>query len=158
MASTPKKSRTGRETARPQPEPYTTRIIKVGALLNDTKTLLSHWDSGQSVKDNYQDPLCRKIFTNTPAFRASLFSLRSGGPSIKELTDAVQKLEDLNGEEVDVEEGVIATAFKKIASEEMEMLLPLKALAEAHKLPILGLVTDYQQTLSGIQRGLVSEQ
>ena len=100
---------------------------------------------------NYQDPLCRKIFTNTPAFRASLFSLRSGGPSIKELTDAVQKLEDLNGEEVDVEEGVIATAFKKIASEEMEMLLPLKALAEAHKLPILGLVTDYQQTLTGIQ-------
>jgi hypothetical protein len=100
---------------------------------------------------NYQDPLCRKIFTNTPAFRASLFSLRSGGPSIKELTDAVQKLEDLNGEEVDVEEGVIATAFKKIASEEMEMLLPLKALAEAHKLPIQGLVTDYQQTLTGIQ-------
>ena len=52
MDSTPKKNRTGKETARPQPEPYTTRIIKAGALLNDTKTLLSHWDSGQSVKDN----------------------------------------------------------------------------------------------------------
>lgn len=52
MASTPKKSRTGKELARPQPELYTTRIIKAGALLNDTKTLLSHWDSAQSVKDN----------------------------------------------------------------------------------------------------------
>jgi hypothetical protein len=52
MARAPKKNSTGKETARPQPEPYTTRIIKAGALLNDTKTLLSHWDSGQSVKDN----------------------------------------------------------------------------------------------------------
>jgi hypothetical protein len=52
MPSTPKKTRTGKETARPQPEPYTTRIIKAGALPGDTKTLLSHWDSGQSVKDN----------------------------------------------------------------------------------------------------------
>lgn len=33
-------------------ERYTTRIIKAGALLGDTRTLLSHWDSGQSVQDN----------------------------------------------------------------------------------------------------------
>lgn len=33
-------------------EPYTTKIIKAGALLSDTRTLLSHWDSGQSVRDN----------------------------------------------------------------------------------------------------------
>lgn len=33
-------------------ERYTTRIIKAGALLSDTKTLLSHWDFGQSVQDN----------------------------------------------------------------------------------------------------------
>ena len=99
---------------------------------------------------NYQDPLCRKIFTNTPAFRGTLFSPRQS-LGLKILTQAVQKLEELTGEEVDVEEGAIATAFKKLVSEEMEKLLPLKALAEAHSLPIIGLVKDFQQTLSGIQ-------
>ena len=31
---------------------YTSRIIKAGALLADTKTLLSHWDMTRSVQDN----------------------------------------------------------------------------------------------------------
>lgn len=31
---------------------YTSRIIKAGALLGDTKTLLSHWDTTASVADN----------------------------------------------------------------------------------------------------------
>lgn len=99
---------------------------------------------------NYQDPLCRKIFTNTPAFRGTLFSPRQS-LGLKTLTQAVQQLEELTGEEVDVEEGAIATAFKKLAAEEMEKVLPLKALAEAHNLPIVGLVQDFQQTLAGIQ-------
>ena len=99
---------------------------------------------------NYQDPLCRKIFTNTPAFRSSLFSPRQS-LGLKTLTQAVQQLEELTGEEVDVEEGAIAMAFKKLASDEMEKLFPLKALAEAHNLPIVGMVKDFQQTLAGIQ-------
>ena len=33
-------------------ERYTTKIIKAGALLSDTRTFLSQWDSGQSVRDN----------------------------------------------------------------------------------------------------------
>ena len=32
--------------------PYTSRIIKAGALLDDTKTLLSHWDVTASVSEN----------------------------------------------------------------------------------------------------------
>lgn len=32
--------------------PYTTRIIKAGALLDDTKTLLSHWDVTATVPEN----------------------------------------------------------------------------------------------------------
>ena len=32
--------------------PYTSRIIKAGALLDDTKTLLSHWDVTASVPEN----------------------------------------------------------------------------------------------------------
>lgn len=84
------------------------------------------------------------------AFRSSLFSPRQS-LGLKTLTQAVQQLEDLTGEEVDVEEGAIATAFQKIAAEELEKLYPLKATAEAHRLPVLPMLSDYQQTLAGIQ-------
>src|SRR5258708_14726897 len=85
---------------------------------------------------NYQDPASRTPFTNNPAFRSSLFSPRQS-VGLKTLTQAVQQLEDLTGEEVDVEEGAIATAFKKLAAEELENLYPLKATAESNSLPIL---------------------
>src|SRR5579864_6213584 len=32
--------------------PYSSKIIKAGALIADTKTLLSHWDVGASVGEN----------------------------------------------------------------------------------------------------------
>src|SRR5206468_6478441 len=99
---------------------------------------------------NYQDPVSRTPFTKTPAFRSSLFSPRQS-VGLKMLTQAVQQLEDLTGEEVDVEEGAFAAAFKKVAAEELEKLYPLKALAEAHHLPVVPLLTEYQQTLVGIQ-------
>jgi hypothetical protein len=99
---------------------------------------------------NYQDPASRTPFTSNPAFRSSLFSPRQS-VGLKTLTQAVQQLEDLTGEEVDVEEGAIAAAFKKVAAEELEKLYPLKATAEAHRLPILSMLSEYQQTLTGIQ-------
>jgi hypothetical protein len=34
------------------PPPYTSKIIKAGALLADTKTLLAHWDVATSAKEN----------------------------------------------------------------------------------------------------------
>jgi hypothetical protein len=40
------------QTARPGEGRYTSRIIKAGALLPDTKTLLSHWDAAATVDDN----------------------------------------------------------------------------------------------------------
>ncbi|TWW11528.1 hypothetical protein E3A20_04640 [Planctomyces bekefii] len=99
---------------------------------------------------NYQDPTSRTPFTNNPAFRSSLYSPRQS-VGLKTLTTAVQQLEDLTGEEVDVEEGAIATAFKKVAAEELEKLYPLKATAEAHRLPVLQMLSDFQQTVIGIQ-------
>lgn len=99
---------------------------------------------------NYQDPASRTPLTNNPAFRSSLFSPRQS-VGLKTLTQAVQQLEDLIGEEVDVEEGAIATAFKKVAADELEQLYPLKATAEAHRLPVLPMLSEYQQTLTGIQ-------
>ena len=38
--------------ARPGLQPYSSKIIKAGALLADTKTLLSHWDTAATVPDN----------------------------------------------------------------------------------------------------------
>jgi hypothetical protein len=70
---------------------------------------------------------------------------------LKALTQAVKQLEDLTGEEVDVEEGAIAAGFKKVAAEEMEKLYPLKATTEAYRLPILSLLLEFHQTLMGIQ-------
>src|ERR1035437_800180 len=32
--------------------PYSSKIIKAGALISDTKTLLSHWDVDASVEEN----------------------------------------------------------------------------------------------------------
>jgi len=50
------KSRRGTRAPKAPPSPaadlYTSRIIKAGALLADTKTLLSHWDNAASVKAN----------------------------------------------------------------------------------------------------------
>lgn len=99
---------------------------------------------------HYQDPASRTPFTSNSAFRSSLFSPRQS-MGLKTLTQAVQRLEELTGEEVNVEEGAIATAFKKVVEEELAKLYPLKATAEAHQLPVLPMVAEYQQTLAGIQ-------
>jgi chromosome segregation and condensation protein ScpB len=99
---------------------------------------------------NYQDPASRAPFTNLGPFRAALFSPREA-LGLKALTTAVEQLEDLTGEEVDVEEGAIATAFQRVANEELERLYPLRALAEAHRLPVVAMLDEYQQTLQGIR-------
>ena len=38
--------------ARPGESPFSSRIIKAGALLPDTKTLLLHWDTAATAEDN----------------------------------------------------------------------------------------------------------
>lgn len=99
---------------------------------------------------NYQDPASRTPFPSNTAFRSSLFSPRQS-VGLKALTEAVKQLETLTGREVDVEEGAVAAAFKKVAADELEMLYPLKATAEANYLPIVSFLSEFQQTLLGIQ-------
>lgn len=48
------KTNRSRKGARDADRPYTSRIIKAGALLADTKTLLSHWDLDSSVSENLE--------------------------------------------------------------------------------------------------------
>jgi hypothetical protein len=47
-----RQTRASKAPPSPPSAPYTSRIIKAGALLADTKTLLSHWDTAASVKAN----------------------------------------------------------------------------------------------------------
>lgn len=42
--------------------PYSSKIIKAGALIGDTKTLLSHWDINASVGDNINQVRRHNVF------------------------------------------------------------------------------------------------
>jgi hypothetical protein len=48
---------------------YSSRIIKAGALLADTKTLLSHWDTRESVDGNLQRLLRENVFAKASRSR-----------------------------------------------------------------------------------------
>jgi hypothetical protein len=99
---------------------------------------------------NYQEPQARAAFATVPSFRAASFSPRES-VGLKTLTTAVQHLEQLTGEEVDIEEGAIAARFKKLAEEEMKLVLPLAATVQANRLPGADAVDEYKQSLTGIQ-------
>jgi hypothetical protein len=99
---------------------------------------------------NYQEPQSRAAFSTVPSFRAASFSPRES-VGLKTLTAAVRHLEELTGEEVDIEEGAIATRFKKLADEELRLLLPLAATVQASRLPGSDGVEEYRQTLIGVQ-------
>jgi hypothetical protein len=98
---------------------------------------------------NHQDPQCRVPLTNNVAFRAASFAPRES-VGLKTLTTAVQHYAELTGEEIDVEEGAITTAFKKLAEEEREQLLPVAATVEANHLPLSDIVDDYRHTVESI--------
>ena len=85
-----------------------------------------------------------------PAFKAASFAPRES-IDLKTLTTAVRNLEDLTGEEVEIEESALAAAFKKLADEELKLLLPVIATAQANNLPVGALLDEYQQTLIGTQ-------
>lgn len=101
---------------------------------------------------NHQDPQCRAPFTNLTAFKAAGFAPRES-IDIKTLIAAVRAYEELTGDEVDAEEGAIATAFKKLAESEMNELLPVIAEARANQLPapVQSILEEYRTTLLSIQ-------
>lgn len=98
---------------------------------------------------DYKDPQSRVPFQTIPAFRAASFAPRES-IDLKTLTTAVSHLEALTGEEVEIEESALAVALKKFADEELEIVVPLGARAQANGLPVTTLLEEYQQMLSGI--------
>ncbi len=65
-----KPNRRGRAAVDSSPSPYTTKIIKAGALLPDTKALFSCWDPTQSVDENLRQVRCRNLLGKSSRSRA----------------------------------------------------------------------------------------
>lgn len=99
---------------------------------------------------NHQDPQCRAAFEKPQQFRAAGFSPRET-IDMKALVSAVRSYEELTGDEVDVEETVIAGALKKLAADELNLLLPALATARANRLPVVNALEEYEVALRGIQ-------
>jgi hypothetical protein len=99
---------------------------------------------------NHLDPQCRVPLTNITQFRSAAFAPRES-IDLKTLIAAVKNYEELTGDEVDVEEGAIAVAFKQLASSEMNDLLPVIATVRANNLPVEETLEEYRQTLLSVQ-------
>lgn len=97
---------------------------------------------------SHNDPLAREPFTNQTAFKSASFAPRAA-IDLKTLTTAVRYLEEMTGEEVDIEEGAIASGFRSLCEEEQRRLLPLLAQIRANGLPGGEALTEYQTTLTG---------
>jgi len=106
--------------------------------------------------DSYLDPLSRAPFSNTPAFRSSLFT-PVAPPDIKILTQAVERYEELVGKTVDAERNSIAIAFKAFIDTELSFLLPLEAITNANRLPLQKTIRDYKLILEEIKKCGVDE-
>jgi hypothetical protein len=97
---------------------------------------------------NHQDPQCRAAFEKIPQFNGASFAPRET-IDLKALIAAVQSYEALTGDDVDVEEGAIAAALKKLANEDLAELLPAIATAQANQLPVETALREYEAMLRG---------
>lgn len=106
---------------------------------------------GRRYRD-YGEPQARTPLINNVAFRAASFAPRQP-IDLTTLRAAVDHYDTMTGREVDMESGAIAQALKKLADEEMKLLLPVSAVVRAEKLPCQESLEEYQKTLEEIQEG-----
>lgn len=111
---------------------------------------------GQKFND-HNNPNCRIPFINNNAFKAATFIPYISDVTLKVLTDAAKNYEAITGEEINVDKGTIATAFKQVAAKDRETLFPLKASTDAHSLPIRDFLSEQMDWLGGIQKCGVDE-
>jgi hypothetical protein len=120
--------------------------LVLAVLLRAGSTEVTH--QGRRYR-NHQDPQSRTPFATIPAFNAASFAPRDV-IDLKTLIAAVKQYENLTGDEVDVEEGAISTAFKKVAADEMSLLVPDISEARANGLPVLGTLYEYRDILQDV--------
>jgi hypothetical protein len=100
--------------------------------------------------DTYTDPRCRTPFTNNTAFKSALFTPVKP-VDLRTLRRAVESYEALTGETMDMDKNAIAQALKRFAAEELKQVIPIKAQAKPHRLPVLGIIEDCLEFLAAIE-------
>jgi len=95
------------------------------------------------------DPLVYKVFTGTQAFRQATFAPRKA-LSLSILAQAAANYEEITGEEVDIEEGAIARAFKSLAEKDRDLLRELIPKMKAQRLPGLETLEEFLRKVEAI--------
>ncbi len=111
---------------------------------------------GQKYSD-HNNPNCRQPFINNTAFRAASFVPYITDVTLKVLTDAEKNYETITGEEINVEKGTIAVAFKQIAALDLEQLLPVKATVDALSLPCSEFLSEQREWLQAVSASGVDD-
>lgn len=103
---------------------------------------------GRKCRD-HTDPACRPPFVSHTAFKATSFAPREAlGLSL--LAAAARHYEEITGSEVDIEESAIAEAFKKLAADDREMLVPLVERMRMARLPGLDHLKEFGHSVEGV--------
>ena len=95
------------------------------------------------------DPLVYKVFTGTQAFRQASFAPRKA-LSLSILAQAARNYEEITGNEVDIEEGTIARAFKLLAEEDRDLLRELIPKMKAQGLPGVEALEEFLSKVEAI--------
>jgi hypothetical protein len=107
---------------------------------------------GNRFRD-FRDAAARDPFTRTPAFRAASFLPRSGGVSLPEKVAAAKAYQTIYGEDVELDEGMLAEAIKRRLGEEQPTLVRLSTLLQTKKLPGEEQVAQTLATCKSIVQG-----
>jgi len=103
---------------------------------------------GQKYK-SFQDPNARTPFINQIIFRSATFAPRQV-VGLKTLTQAAKHFEEITGQEIDVEESAIASAFKELARKDQEILKNLFPTISGLGLPGEEHLRDFGEELNSI--------
>ena len=106
--------------------------------------------------DAYQEPRSRTPLVNNTAFKSALFTPVKP-IDLPTLKRAVESYEDLTGDTVDMDKAAIADALKRFAADEIKRVLPVEAQIKAHRLPALGTVEEYKDSLTSIESGTADD-
>jgi hypothetical protein len=98
---------------------------------------------------SYSSPEARIPLTSNRAFKSATFAPRET-INLKTLADAAKHYEDITGKEINTEEEPIAEAFKALAQEDKEILLPLQYQASNLSLPVSEMLQEFMQTVDSV--------
>jgi hypothetical protein len=102
--------------------------------------------------DSHADPRSRVPFVNNPAFKTALFTPVKP-IDLKTLRQAVESYEALTGVTVDMDKTAVATALKKLADDELKVVMPVEAVVKANRLPVVPVLGEYAASLNSILTG-----